>query len=276
MTARSALYRSKAWGVTTQPDFVNAAALLETRLAPHELLRALKRLETELGRIETFRWGPRVIDLDILAYDDVALNEPGLVIPHARLFERAFVLVPLAEIDPTFGAAAEALREIARGELQRIPGGPARSRKVVNWERTLERVRASAEFCAAAGLARFRSEDDDIAIEIRRTPQSPRPAVVVAAAEGAPKANGTPAASNGARDAQSKSILKAEFVGIVRLSRPSVKAGTVLGGDRELAYVESLGIRNPVRSGGPGRIVEIFVTDGQPVEYGQPLFAIEK
>jgi biotin carboxyl carrier protein len=70
-------------------------------------------------------------------------------------------------------------------------------------------------------------------------------------------------------------VLKAEFVGIVRLSRPAVGAGTVLAEDRELAYVESLGIRNPVRSGGPGRISAVFVNDGEPVGYGQPLFEIE-
>ena len=70
-------------------------------------------------------------------------------------------------------------------------------------------------------------------------------------------------------------MLKAEFVGIVRFSRPTVGEGTILSEDRELAYVESLGIRNPVRSGGAGRIASIFVTDGEPVGYGQPLFAIE-
>jgi acetyl-CoA carboxylase biotin carboxyl carrier protein len=70
-------------------------------------------------------------------------------------------------------------------------------------------------------------------------------------------------------------VLKAEFVGIVRLSRPSVTPGTVLSEDRELAYVESLGIRNPIRSGGPGRISAVYVSDGEPVGYGQPLFAIE-
>jgi 2-amino-4-hydroxy-6-hydroxymethyldihydropteridine diphosphokinase len=102
VTAVSSLYASKAWGVTNQPDFVNAAVLLETGLEPRPLLEALKRLETELGRRATFRWGPRVIDLDILAYDERRVDEPDLVIPHPRLAERAFALVPLAEIDAAF------------------------------------------------------------------------------------------------------------------------------------------------------------------------------
>lgn len=107
--ARSRLYRSKPWGVTDQPPFVNAAALLETALAPRRLLAELKRLERELGRTPSARWGPRAIDLDILAYDDLELREPDLVIPHERLFERAFALVPLAEIDATYRPALAAL-----------------------------------------------------------------------------------------------------------------------------------------------------------------------
>lgn len=101
-----------------QPDFVNAAALLETALSPRELLAALKRLELELGRNETYHWGPRVIDLDILAYDDLTLREPGLTIPHPHLHERAFALVPLAEIDPTFATAAEQLELAGRVEIE--------------------------------------------------------------------------------------------------------------------------------------------------------------
>jgi 2-amino-4-hydroxy-6-hydroxymethyldihydropteridine diphosphokinase len=109
VVARSRLYRTEPWGVSDQPPFVNAAALLDTPLAPRELLAALRRLETEGGRVTTFRWGPRVLDLDILAYAGVRLNEPDLTIPHARLHERAFALVPLAEIDPGFAALRDAL-----------------------------------------------------------------------------------------------------------------------------------------------------------------------
>jgi 2-amino-4-hydroxy-6-hydroxymethyldihydropteridine diphosphokinase len=119
VTARSSIYRTRAWGVTEQPDFFNAAALLETALPPHDLLRELKRIEREMGRVATFRWGPRVIDLDILAYDDLVLDDAQLTIPHARLRERAFALAPLAEIDDAFVAAYEALDPAARAEVVR-------------------------------------------------------------------------------------------------------------------------------------------------------------
>jgi 2-amino-4-hydroxy-6-hydroxymethyldihydropteridine diphosphokinase len=109
VVATSALYTTPPWGVTEQDPFVNAAALLETALAPRSLLHALKRLEAEAGRVATYRWGPRVLDLDILAYGDQRVAEPDLVVPHARLRERAFALVPLAEIDPRWAAARDAL-----------------------------------------------------------------------------------------------------------------------------------------------------------------------
>jgi 2-amino-4-hydroxy-6-hydroxymethyldihydropteridine diphosphokinase len=123
VTARSSLYASKAWGVADQPDFVNAAALLETALSPYDLLRELQRLERDLGRVATYRWGPRVIDLDILAYDDLAIDEAQLTIPHARLRERAFALTPLAEIDAAFESALEALDAAARAEVIRFADG---------------------------------------------------------------------------------------------------------------------------------------------------------
>lgn len=109
LTASSSLYRTPAWGVREQPPFVNAALALETGLAPYELLAALKQIERDLGRVATFRWGPRAIDLDILAIDGVELDEADLTIPHARLFERAFALVPLAEIEPAFAPPRDAL-----------------------------------------------------------------------------------------------------------------------------------------------------------------------
>ena len=109
VVARSPLYRTAAWGVADQSPFVNAAALLETALAPRALLGALKRIEREAGRVATFRWGPRVLDLDILAYGDERVDEPDLTIPHARLSERAFALVPLAAIDPRFAPMRDAL-----------------------------------------------------------------------------------------------------------------------------------------------------------------------
>ena len=113
--ARSRLYRTEPWGVTDQAPFVNAAALVDTPLAPRELLAALRRIEAEQGRAATFRWGPRVLDLDILAYAGVQLDEPDLTIPHARLHERAFALVPLAEIDPAYVPLRDALPPGERG-----------------------------------------------------------------------------------------------------------------------------------------------------------------
>ncbi len=106
---RSALYRTAPWGVEDQAPFVNAAALLETPLEPRPLLAELKRIEGEEGRVTTFRWGPRTLDLDILAYDGVQLDDPELTLPHPRLRERAFALVPLAEIDPRYAAVRDAL-----------------------------------------------------------------------------------------------------------------------------------------------------------------------
>jgi 2-amino-4-hydroxy-6-hydroxymethyldihydropteridine diphosphokinase len=107
--ARSPLYRSAPWGVTEQDAFVNAAAMLDTELRPRELLAALKRIESEEGRVSTYRWGPRVLDLDILTYGNQRVDEPDLIIPHPRLHERAFALVPLADIDPRFAAQRDAL-----------------------------------------------------------------------------------------------------------------------------------------------------------------------
>ncbi len=121
VTAQSSLYRGPPWGASGQPDFVNAAALLETTLFPRALLAALKGLELELGRVSSYRWGPRHIDLDILAYDDAAVHEPGLIVPHERLFERAFALVPLAEIDPAFKGARDALPADELAALIRLP-----------------------------------------------------------------------------------------------------------------------------------------------------------
>jgi len=107
--ARSPLYRTAPWGVIEQEPFVNAAAALDTALEPRALLGALKRIEAEAGRVPTFRWGPRVLDLDILAYGDLRLDEPDLTIPHARLRERAFALVPLAAIDARYAGLRDAL-----------------------------------------------------------------------------------------------------------------------------------------------------------------------
>jgi 2-amino-4-hydroxy-6-hydroxymethyldihydropteridine diphosphokinase len=102
LTARSSDYRTPPWGVEDQPPFINACLRVTTALAPHALLAQMRRVETALGRdraVET-RWGPRPIDIDLIAYDDVRISDAELELPHPRLFERAFVLVPLAEIVP--------------------------------------------------------------------------------------------------------------------------------------------------------------------------------
>lgn len=98
--AVSRLYRTPAWGVEDQPDFVNAAALVETMLAPQALLDGLLGIERAFGRERRERWGPRTLDLDLLLYDDRVIDVPGLHVPHPHLHERAFVLRPLADIAP--------------------------------------------------------------------------------------------------------------------------------------------------------------------------------
>jgi 2-amino-4-hydroxy-6-hydroxymethyldihydropteridine diphosphokinase len=100
VAAVSSLYRTAPVGVTDQPWFLNAVARLLTTLSPAALLAVTQATERRLGRVSTFRWGPRCIDLDILLYDGVEVRTPYLTIPHPRLHERAFVLEPLAELAP--------------------------------------------------------------------------------------------------------------------------------------------------------------------------------
>jgi 2-amino-4-hydroxy-6-hydroxymethyldihydropteridine diphosphokinase len=96
----SSLIETKPVGYEDQPDFINAVIEIETTLPPRDLLFEIKRIEREMGREETFRFGPRIIDIDILLFGDRVVDEPGLVIPHPRMHERRFVLEPLAEIAP--------------------------------------------------------------------------------------------------------------------------------------------------------------------------------
>jgi 2-amino-4-hydroxy-6-hydroxymethyldihydropteridine diphosphokinase len=96
---------SRVWetdpvGGPPQPDFLNIVLRVETRLSPHELLDACRRVESALDRVRDVRWGPRTIDVDILLIDDEVLEEPTLTVPHPRLAERAFVVLPLLELDP--------------------------------------------------------------------------------------------------------------------------------------------------------------------------------
>jgi 2-amino-4-hydroxy-6-hydroxymethyldihydropteridine diphosphokinase len=122
--ALSSLYRTKPWGVTDQPDFVNACALARTDLEPLALLDLVQETEQALGRRRTRRWGPRVIDIDLLFYGDTAWRDARLTLPHPGLMERAFVLLPMAEIAPevTIGGVslAEAASKIASEGVRRI------------------------------------------------------------------------------------------------------------------------------------------------------------
>jgi 2-amino-4-hydroxy-6-hydroxymethyldihydropteridine diphosphokinase len=123
----SSYYRTPPWGVEDQPAFVNAAIGVATTLSPQELLGRMKEVEWHLGRNRAFelRWGPRTIDLDLLAYDDLVLSDAKLTLPHPRLFERAFVLVPLAEIAPDRAIAGvrvrDALARLEAGGIERLP-----------------------------------------------------------------------------------------------------------------------------------------------------------
>ena len=123
--AVSSLYRTSPWGPVPQPDFANGCALGATDLAPRGLLAEIKAVELELGRVESKRWGPRLIDIDILFYAGEHLETPDLVIPHQSLFERAFVLVPLAEIAPDLVIAGRRIGEAAR-QLDRSGVAPWR------------------------------------------------------------------------------------------------------------------------------------------------------
>jgi len=127
MLARSSLYRSAPVGKIDQPDFVNAVAALRTGLAPGELLQALLRLEAQQGRVRSEPNAPRTLDLDLLLFDAQIIHQPGLDVPHPRMHERAFVLMPLAELDPKLiipgrGAVAELLARVAGQAVTRIDG----------------------------------------------------------------------------------------------------------------------------------------------------------
>jgi 2-amino-4-hydroxy-6-hydroxymethyldihydropteridine diphosphokinase len=113
LAAHSSNYRTPPWGVTDQPPFINCAIAVETTLSPHALLNHALNTERVLGRdrAKEQRWGPRPIDIDLIAYGDLTIDEPGLTLPHPRLFERAFVLLPLAEIVPERVIAGRRVRD---------------------------------------------------------------------------------------------------------------------------------------------------------------------
>ena len=118
----SSVYETEPWGVTDQPNFLNLAAGYETTLPPVDLLAACQSVEATVGRTASYRWGPRLIDVDILLYGDevVNLTTPDLQIPHPRLHQRAFALVPLAEIAPDASMPPDIMT--VRGLLRDIDG----------------------------------------------------------------------------------------------------------------------------------------------------------
>ncbi|WP_027583536.1 2-amino-4-hydroxy-6-hydroxymethyldihydropteridine diphosphokinase [Bradyrhizobium sp. Ai1a-2] len=113
LVARSADYATPPWGDEQQPGFINSCIEIETSLDPHALLFCLQKVETKFGRDRSSerRFGPRTLDLDLIAYDDARIDQPELTLPHPRLFERAFVLVPLAEIAPDRVIAGRRIRD---------------------------------------------------------------------------------------------------------------------------------------------------------------------
>lgn len=127
LAARSADYRTPPWGVEDQAPFVNLCIAVDTTLSPQDLLARAQSVERTLGRdrANEQRWGPRTADIDIIAYDDLALDDGALTLPHPRLFERAFVLVPLAEIAPDLAVGGvrigDATARLDSGGIEKLP-----------------------------------------------------------------------------------------------------------------------------------------------------------
>jgi 2-amino-4-hydroxy-6-hydroxymethyldihydropteridine diphosphokinase len=113
--ARSRYYRTAPWGYTEQDWFVNACLRVATALSPRELLARCLAVEEAMGRKREVRWGPRIIDLDILLYGDRAIDEPGLVVPHPQIGARAFVLVPLLDVAPDARITNRPARDLLAG-----------------------------------------------------------------------------------------------------------------------------------------------------------------
>ena len=129
----SGFYRTAPWGGVEQGDFINAVTVIETTFNPEHLLNTILEIEWEMGRERTGdRWGPRCIDLDLLTYNDMELQSPGLELPHPRMHLRAFVLAPVLELDPDF----------------RIPGlGPAQAQLELLENQNVQRLGSAREFC---------------------------------------------------------------------------------------------------------------------------------
>jgi 2-amino-4-hydroxy-6-hydroxymethyldihydropteridine diphosphokinase len=127
VVAVSSLYRTPPWGKLDQPDFLNAAAEVSTGLAPRALLDLCLDAERRLKRVREERWGPRLIDIDILVFGDRIIHETGLEVPHPRMLERAFVLAPLAEIAPGLAVegktVSERLAAVDASGIEQLPSG---------------------------------------------------------------------------------------------------------------------------------------------------------
>lgn len=113
VVARSSDYRTRPWGKTDQPDFTNVSAVVETVHPPLKLLGICLDVERQLGRVRHERWGPRLIDIDLIAYDNVRMDTPELTLPHRHAHERGFVLIPLAEIAPDLLIGDRTVAELA-------------------------------------------------------------------------------------------------------------------------------------------------------------------
>ena len=109
----SPLYRTPPWGVTEQDWFVNACLAAQTRFAPLQLLAAMQKVEQDIGRVRVERWGPRLIDLDILYYGDLSLRSEALTLPHPEMGGRGFVVIPLAQVRPDYEIGCVRLRDLA-------------------------------------------------------------------------------------------------------------------------------------------------------------------
>jgi 2-amino-4-hydroxy-6-hydroxymethyldihydropteridine diphosphokinase len=126
LLAESPIYQTAPWGYEDQPDFLNQVIRAETTLSPRELLTFVKRVEEQVGREPSFRYGPRKIDVDILFYEDWIVEEDDLIIPHPRLHQRAFVLVPLADLAPELchpklkRTVSDLLEDVDTGEVKRL------------------------------------------------------------------------------------------------------------------------------------------------------------
>lgn len=123
VTDQSAIYQTEPWGKKDQDDFLNMAIKVESNLAPEDALNAAKKIETDMGSEKKEKWGPRIIDIDILYCDDLILEKDNLVIPHPHIYERNFVLIPLMEIagdfiDPTKEMSIEDIFDLCKDESE--------------------------------------------------------------------------------------------------------------------------------------------------------------